>query len=149
MPNRASRHQAIRCAASGSETSGAHWGFSDCVLSRKRHTNHNLLRRENKRVKRFTFKIVRWKRLPDNVPHLKNRSRVHCCAEEGFRYFAGPVLLIAVTLGKDAGKKLFVDWLCEKVKKSKRPSLKINRRIVETITPEAIERVIEEQIEIR
>jgi hypothetical protein len=66
--------------------------------------------------------------------------------KRSFEHHAVPVLSIAVTLGKDAGKKLFVDWLCEKVKKSKRPSMTINRRIVEMISPEAIERVIEEQM---
>lgn len=69
--------------------------------------------------------------------------------KRSFGQVEAALFTIAVTLATDAGKKLFVDWLCEKIKKSRRPSIAINRHIVEKITPEGIERTIDEQIEMR
>src|SRR6266567_705508 len=54
MPNRASRHHAVRWAASGSETSRAHWAFSNWTPNKKTHIKRIFPRRQSKDIRMFT-----------------------------------------------------------------------------------------------
>src|SRR5260370_19730245 len=53
MPNRASRHQEVRWAASGSETSRAHWAFSNWTPNKKTHIKRIFPRRQSKDIRMF------------------------------------------------------------------------------------------------
>lgn len=65
-------------------------------------------------------------------------------AGEAARLFA-----ILLSISGEVAIGLFTNWLFEKLRSSKRPSVKINRRMVESITKDGIQRVIEEEIESR
>jgi hypothetical protein len=61
---------------------------------------------------------------------------------------AASLVSLAVTFESDVSVGLFVTWLASKLMKSKLPYIRISKRAVEEITPDSLERIIEETTEI-
>jgi hypothetical protein len=59
-----------------------------------------------------------------------------------------PVLPIAVTFGAGVAVNLFSNWLCDQLKDTEQPRIRINRQWIE-ITPDAITKTIREEFDIQ
>jgi hypothetical protein len=66
----------------------------------------------------------------------------------GVIYNSVPVLPIAVTFGTGVAVNLFSNWLCDQLKDTEQPRIKINRQWIE-ITPDGITNAIKEEIDVQ